>query len=263
MPRGGGRRICVRRSRGGESRFPRQPVALEEDPAGPHPPRAGRRLHGRDLWPPHRQDRRLPRHIGPRCDQFRHCRRLCAAGRHADDDDHRPEADQEVEAGPLPDPRRRRHDAADHQIYPPARFVGQHPLPRPRGLPARRGGEAGRGPSRASRGHCRRAYRIAAAAAQPGPPPACRREIGPRRGEKDRGGEGAGPRHRRGREPQDDQPDAAPVRREDRHPVRHHPARQGRARRDPREVPRLRRALGRRLRPPRDRGRRPHHQCRP
>ena len=36
-------------------------VALDEDQADPDPARAGRRLHGRDLRPPHRQDRRLPR----------------------------------------------------------------------------------------------------------------------------------------------------------------------------------------------------------
>ena len=46
--------------------------------------------------------------LGPGRDQFRHRRRLCPARRHADHDDHRPEADQEVEAGPLPDPRRGR-----------------------------------------------------------------------------------------------------------------------------------------------------------
>ena len=46
--------------------------------------------------------------LGPGRDQLRHRRRLCPAGRHADPDDHRPEADQEIEAGPLPDPRRRR-----------------------------------------------------------------------------------------------------------------------------------------------------------
>ena len=60
----------------------------------------------------------------------------------------------------------------------------------------------------------------------------------------------ADPRHRRRRQPQDDQPDAAPVHREDRHPVRHHPARQGRDRRDPSQIPRLRRAFVGRFRPP-------------
>ena len=51
--------------------------------------------------------------------------------------------------------------------------------------------------------------------------------------EEDRGGEVARAGDRRGRQPQDDQPDAAPADREDRHSVRHHPARQGRDRRDP------------------------------
>ena len=46
--------------------------------------------------------------LGPGRDQLRHRRRLCPARRHADADDHRPEADQEIEAGPLPDPRRGR-----------------------------------------------------------------------------------------------------------------------------------------------------------
>ena len=32
----------------------------EQDPLHPHAPRAGRRLHGRDLRPPDRQSRRLP-----------------------------------------------------------------------------------------------------------------------------------------------------------------------------------------------------------
>ena len=61
--------------------------------------------------------------LGPGRHQLRHRRRLCPAGRHADDDDHRPEADQELQAGPLPDPGRRRHDAAAHQVHPPARLA--------------------------------------------------------------------------------------------------------------------------------------------
>ncbi len=193
--------------------------------------------------------RRLPRHAGAGRDQLRHRRRLCAIGRHADADDHRPEADQEIEAGPLPDPRRRRHDGADHQVHPPARQRRQHPEPGARGLPPRRGGEAGRHPYRIPRGYRRGEDGIGAAEAQPRPPPARRREIGPRRGGAARGGEIAGPRHRRRRQPQDDQPDAAPADREDRHPLHHHPARQGRDRRGASQVPRLRGAVGRRLRP--------------
>ena len=108
----------------------------KQDQADPDPARTGRGLHGRDLWPPHRQDRRVPGDAGAGRDQLRHRRRLRPARRHADPDDHRAEADQEIEAGPLPDPRRGRHDAADHQIHAPARLGRQHPEPRARGVSA-------------------------------------------------------------------------------------------------------------------------------
>ena len=49
------------------------------------------------------QDRRQPVHPRPRRHQPGHRQRLRLPGRHADDDDHRPEADQEVQAGPFPD----------------------------------------------------------------------------------------------------------------------------------------------------------------
>ena len=88
-------------------------------------------------------------------------------------------------------------------------------------------------------------------------------ESGPRRGQEDRGGALAGAGDRRRRQPQDDQPDAAPVHREDRHPVHHYPARQGRDRRDPPQVPRLRGLVVGRLRPQGGRGGRPGHQRRP
>ena len=86
---------------------------------------------------------------------------------------------------------------------------------------------------------------LGAAEAEPRASPACRREIGARGGEADRGGEGARAGDRRGREPQDDQPDASPVDREDRHPLHHHPARQGRDRRGAPQIPRLRGAFRR------------------
>ena len=58
-----------------------------------------------------------------------------AYGRYADDDDHRPKADQEVQAGPLPDHRCVRHDGPHHQVHPPVRLGRQHPGPHARSLP--------------------------------------------------------------------------------------------------------------------------------
>ena len=139
---------------------------VRQDQADPDAARARRGLHGGDLWPPHRQDRRLPRHARPGRDQLRHRCRLRPARRHADADDHRAETDQEIEAGPLPDPRRRGDDGADHQVRPPARQRRQHPQPRARGDPAGRGGKARRHPSRIARGHRRRAHLVAADPAQ-------------------------------------------------------------------------------------------------
>ena len=184
----------------------------EQDQAGPDPARAGRGLHGRDLRPPHRQDRRVPGDARPGRDQLRHRRRLCPARRHADADDHRAEADQEIEAGPLPDPRRGRDDGADHQVHPPARRDRQHPQPGARGLSPGRGGEARRGPSRAPRGHRRRAHHVAPDPALGRAAALGRAQGGAPGGRGDRGGQGAGAGDRRGRQPQDDRADAAPVR---------------------------------------------------
>src|SRR6185369_11607417 len=117
MPRRRRRRIYLWRPRRGESGSSRQSLQVVENQADPHPPRTGRRIHGRDLRPPYRPHWRLPRDPGARRGQLRHSRRLRPTRRHADDDDYRPKADQNVEAGPLPNSRRSRHDAADHEIH--------------------------------------------------------------------------------------------------------------------------------------------------
>ena len=140
----------------------------------------------------------------------------------------------------------------------------QYPEPGARGLPPRRGGEARRGPPRAARGRRRRAHRRRADSAQPrcaAPPPTRRRCA--RRSRRSRQAKspvlviGAGANRKM------TGADAAPVRREDRHPVLHHADRQGRDRRAPPDVPRLRGAVGGRLRPPRDRATPTDRQRRP
>src|SRR3546814_8703448 len=90
----------------------------------------------------------------------------CPAWRHADDDDYRAKADQEVEAGPLPDSGRRRDDGADHQIYPPDGVVRQYPQPGARGVSSGRRGKARRGAYRTAGGYRRRTARQPAAEAQ-------------------------------------------------------------------------------------------------
>ena len=63
------------------------------------------------------------------------------------------------QAGTLPDRRHRHDDAAAHEILAADRLGGVDPHARARGLPARRRGESGAGPSRAARGHRRRGGR--------------------------------------------------------------------------------------------------------
>ena len=263
MPRSRGRRIHFRRSGRGEPRLPRFALPLRQDQADPHPARAGRRVHGGDLWPTHRQDRGLPSHARPGSDQLRYRGCLRPTRRHADADDHRAEADQEIEAGPLPDPRRRGDDGADHQVRPPARQRRQHPQPRARGDPAGRGGEARRGPPRTARGHRRRAHLVATASQVGRASPFGRSKGRAPSGSGARAGQVAGLGDRRGRQPQDDRTDAAPVRREDRHSVPDHANGQGRDRRAASAVSRLRGAVGGRFRPPRGRRCRRDRQCRP
>lgn len=172
-------------SRRGESR-PAGVPAQVADPAGAHPPRTIGRLHGRHLRAPHRQDRGQPVDPRPGRHQPGHRRRLRLPGRHADADDHRAEADQEVQAGPLPDPRRGRHDAAADQVHPPTGLRRQHSLAGPRGVPPGRGREARRGAPGAAGGHRRRADRQPAHPAEPEPPAA-----GGIQGDLRRGGEAA------------------------------------------------------------------------
>ena len=234
MPGRGGRRVCLRGSRRREPRLPRQPFAVDQDQADPDPPRTGRRLHGRDLRPPHRQGRRLPGDPGPGRDQPRHRRRLRPARRHADADDHRPEADQEVQAGPLPDPRRGRHDGADHQVHPPARLGGQHPLAasaRPSAWPRRRSPA----PSTSSSPRT-------SPTSRPTRTPLPKRSLVRRPVADEKSIRAAVKRIEQAKSPilvigaganrKMTGRMLAAVRREDRHPVRHHPARQGRGRRD-------------------------------
>ena len=95
--------------------------------------------------------------LGPGRAQSDHRRRLCAARRDADGDDHRPEGDPEPQAGALSGRRHRLdHDAAD-QDGPPDRQSGDHSLAGARGVPGRAAGAAGPGSSRTPGGHRPRA----------------------------------------------------------------------------------------------------------
>ncbi len=262
MPRTGRRRVRLRRTRRREPRLSRQSFTVDPNQIDPHAPRAGRWLHGGHLRAPQRQGWRLYRHARARRHQPRDRVRLRPAGRHADDDDHRPEAHQEIQARPLPDPRRRRDDGADHQIHPPAGLRRQHSLAHSRGFPAGRGREAGSGPPRASRGCRRRADGEYAAGSQRRPPSGRGEQSDPGRREEDRIGHITAAGHRLRRQPNADGAHAAAVHRKDRNPLRQHPARQRRRRRAESPIRRLRSAVVGRLLPSCDRGRRRHHQRR-
>ena len=73
---------------------------------------------------------RVPRDARAGRDQPRHRGGVRPARRHAHGDDHRAEAHQGQQAGPLPDRRRRRDDAAAHQVHAHARLRGAHPARR-------------------------------------------------------------------------------------------------------------------------------------
>jgi acetolactate synthase-1/2/3 large subunit len=132
---------------------------------------------------------------------------------------------------------------------------------RARGLPHRRGGKARRGPPRTAGGHRRRGDGCqcsegAASCAGRQPRKSIRHAV---KAIDQSEAPAAGDRRRR--------PTARPRPRcccefidKTRHPLLHHPDGQGRHRRAPSLVPGLRGAVGRRLRPPRDRGCRLHHQ---
>ena len=70
----------------------------KENQAGADPPRAGRWLHGLCLRSSDRQDRRLRFNAWPWRHELHHCRRLCSARRHADDDGHRSETCEKIQA---------------------------------------------------------------------------------------------------------------------------------------------------------------------
>ena len=70
----------------------------------------------------------MPGDPRPRRDKFRDRRGLCPLGRHADVDDHRTEAHQGQQAGPVPNRRCGGHDAADHEIRQADRQWQHDPL---------------------------------------------------------------------------------------------------------------------------------------
>jgi hypothetical protein len=139
-----GRGVRLRHSGRREPRPARVAAHLQHQ-AHTHPARTRRRLHGRHLWPPHRQGRGLPRHARPGRHQLRHRGGLRPTRRDADDDDHRAEAGEGQQAGAFPDRRHRRHDEAADQVHQADRGFRQHSGAGARSLPPRRG--------RASRRH--------------------------------------------------------------------------------------------------------------
>ena len=116
--------------------------------------RAGGRLHGGDAWAADRAARRLHLDAGARRAQLLDRRGLCPSRRHADDHDHRAEADHERQAGAVPDRRRDRIDAAADQDDAADRQRPQHPDRRSRCLQGRDGRASRPGASGASR-RCR------------------------------------------------------------------------------------------------------------
>ncbi len=169
----------------------------------------------------------------PRRHELGDRRRLRAARRHAHDDDHRAEADQDQQAGAVPDHRRRRHDAAAHQVHPSDRQRQNIPvavreafrlaeeerpgaahLELPEDIAARADRRAAfYQPARlAGRSPKNKAVRTAVAMIEAAQSSAA-----------------AG---RRRRQSQADLQHAAAIRREHRHPLHHHPDGQGRDRRD-------------------------------
>ena len=190
------------RPAGGREPRPARIAAHVGHPLRRHAPRAGRRLHGRDLGPPDRARGCLPVDAGTGRDQLRHGRGLRAARRDAHDDDHRPEADQDEQAGALPDCRRGRHDATAHEVHALDRRRRRHPGARARGVPHRAAGAPGRGPPRAPGRHRARGQRRGANSRELRPAARGRREVDRARRRGDRARASAARHGRRRREPQ-------------------------------------------------------------
>lgn len=95
-------------------------------------------------------------------------------------------------------PRRRRDDGADHQIYAPDGLVGQYPELRARGFRLAEEENPAQCISNCPRISPTNMYRKPAAEAQPFAPPDRRRQTDPRGGEGARKCEGAGTGNRRG-----------------------------------------------------------------
>ncbi len=230
-----------------------------------HPPRAGRGLHGRDAWAPHRQAGRLHHHARPGRAQSHHRRGLRAARRDADGDDHRPEGHPEPQAGALPDRRHRRdHDAADQD----GAIRSSAPRPSRRWCARRSASRSRNGPARFI-SNCRKTSpRETAPDMSPIPPHPIELPVAPARGA--RPGGRADPERRapadhagRGGEPPAARGCAVGVRQARADSVLQHADGQGRRHRRVGPLHRHRGALGARLRASGDRPRGSHHRDRP
>ena len=171
--------------------------------------------------------------LGPGATNFVTAAAYAQLGGDADADDHRPEADQSVQAGPVPDRRHGRHDAAADQVHQPDRRPPTTSPPacaKPSAAPRKNAPAP-------STSNCPRTSptssptRSCSRRAIHRRPVADDKAIGHAVG-RDRRGQAPDPDDRRRRQPQDQRQDAARVHRQDRHPVLHHPDGQGRGRRD-------------------------------
>ena len=208
-----GRRARLRHTGRGEPRR-RRGAAHLDDRARHHPPRAGGGLHGGNVRAADRASRRLPDDARAGRAQPDDRRRLRAPRRHADGDDHRPEADPQRQAGAVPDRRHRHDDAAADEIEPSDRCRRLDPHAGARSLPDRRGGAPGSGPPGTAGGRRRRDRRCGDRAVASHRPAGRRPRRHRARGRDDPRGQATPRDARRGGEP------AAPRRRV----VRLHPA---------------------------------------
>ena len=165
VPGSRGRQARVRDSGRGDARPERVAVALL-DRVHPGPARAGRRLHGRRLGPPHRTRRGLPRNARPGRAQPRDRGRGRLPRPRSARGAHRPGRPRAHAQGVAPVHRPAAGDAPDHEVERSRAGRGDHPRGGAQGVQGRRGREARRHAHRAPRGRDGHRDRRRAAAAQ-------------------------------------------------------------------------------------------------
>ena len=177
MPQGRGREDRLRHSGRGEPR-PHVRTQAQRHPLHPNSSRAGRRLHGRCLRPPHGARRCVPRHAWPWRHEPRHRRGRRLPRRRAARGHHGPglQRAHAVHEPPVPGPLG--HVLAYHEALQGGHAPGYRSRDLPSGLQVRRGPQA--------RCHPHRPAQERGAHAQPGAPAAQADPAGALRGPSER-----------------------------------------------------------------------------